>query len=202
MLDRQLRKLVDAPLDRVAGLFVRAAVPADLVTVAGFLLGVAGCFAIASRHYLLGLSLILINRVADGLDGSIARRTTPTDRGGFLDITLDMIFYSTVPLAFGFADPENWPAASVLMLSFVGTGSSFLAYAVISAKRGQVEDESRKKSFVYSVGFMEGGETLLFFALFCMLPSQFPQLAFTFAGLCAVTVLIRLVLGYREFPLR
>tara|TARA_R100001039_G_scaffold38938_2_gene42625 strand:- start:11057 stop:11308 length:252 start_codon:yes stop_codon:yes gene_type:complete len=60
---------------------------------------------------------------------------TPSDAGGFLDITLDFIFYQAVVFAFGLADPANLSWALLLMLSFVGTGISFLAFAVMAASR-------------------------------------------------------------------
>jgi hypothetical protein len=41
----------------------------------------------------------------------VARLTTPTDRGAFLDITLDFLFYASVPLAFALADPARQRAA-------------------------------------------------------------------------------------------
>ncbi len=52
-----------------------------------------------------GLFFIAASRLADGLDGELARVTAPTDRGAFLDITLDFLFYASVPLAFAWADP-------------------------------------------------------------------------------------------------
>ena len=85
---------------------------------------------------MIALLLILLNRVADGVDGAIARRLGSTDLGGYLDILCDFIFYAAVPLGFALARPENGAAAAFLIFSFVGTGSSFLAYAAIAAKRG------------------------------------------------------------------
>jgi hypothetical protein len=61
----------------------------------------------------------------------------PTDRGAFLDITLDFLFYASIPLAFALADPAaNALPAAVLLAAFIGTGSSFLAFAVLAERRG------------------------------------------------------------------
>ncbi len=91
--------------------------------------------AIALQHYVLGLALLLASRLADGLDGAVARLTQPTDRGAFLDITLDFLFYASIPLAFAIADPAaNALPAAVLLAAFIGTGSSFLAFAVLAAQ--------------------------------------------------------------------
>ncbi|MFA0698669.1 CDP-alcohol phosphatidyltransferase family protein, partial [Vibrio sp. 10N.222.49.C9] len=75
--------------------------------------------------------------ICDGLDGALARRQGITDAGGFLDISLDFLFYSMVPFAFVLANPEaNAIAGAFLIFSFIGTGSSFLAFAVMAGKRG------------------------------------------------------------------
>ena len=88
--------------------------------------------------------LIIANRVCDGLDGAVARSAGGTDLGAYLDITLDFLFYSAVPFAFAVADPANAMAAAFLIFSFVGTGSSFLAFAIIAQKRG-ISTEIREK---------------------------------------------------------
>lgn len=159
----------------------------------------AGCVAIGLEHYLVGLGCILANRLADGLDGCVARQTHSTDVGGFLDFVLDVIFYGGVPLAFAVAQSDALLPACFLLYSFLGTTGSFLSYAVISAKRGVVSDREGRKSFFYSAGLMEGSETILFFALFCLLPQRFALLAWIFGGLCWLTVLLRTVSGVFAF---
>lgn len=199
MFDRRLRRWIDPALEAIAFRLHRCGLSANTLTVGGFLAGAAACGAIATEHYAVGLALLLTNRLADGLDGSLARRTQSTDLGGFLDIVLDTIFYAAVPFAFALADGANYPAACFLIFSFVGTGGSFLAYAVISARRGVVTDVSRQKSFFYSVGLMEGGETILFFVLFCLLPGHFAMLAWIFGVLCWLTTALRIVVGCFAF---
>ncbi len=199
MLDRPVRRRIDPWLDALAARLVRWGVPASAVTVVGFVIGVAGCVAIAFGWHRTALGLILANRLADGLDGAVARRTRPTDAGGFLDIVLDTIFYSGVPFAFALADPARLLPACFLIYSFVGTGGSFLAFAVIAAKRGVVSDPERRKSFFYSIGLMEGTETIVFFILFCLLPDHFAPLAWTFGALCWATTAMRIATGLTTF---
>ena len=123
MLDRAAQALI-APLLQVgARRLVAWRVPADAVTLVGFAVGLAGAGLIAAGHPQAGLGAILASRLADGLDGAVARATQPTDRGAFLDITLDFLFYASVPLAFALVDPAaNALAAAVLLAAFVGTG--------------------------------------------------------------------------------
>ena len=130
----------------------------------------------------------------------MARQTQATDLGGFLDITLDFVFYASIPLAFAVADPaRNALAAAVLLASFVGTASSFLAFAVIAAKRGLDNLAVPDKSFYFVGGLTEGTETLAFFAACCLWPHYFAPLAYGFAALCGLTLVSRVVWGMRAF---
>ena len=147
-----------------------------------------------------GAVLILVSRLFDGLDGAVARQTTPTDRGGFLDISLDFLFYPAIPLAFAIADPgRNALAAAILLAAFVGTGTSFLAFAVIAAKRGLTSAAYPNKSFYFLGGLTEATETLAFFIAMCIWPAQFPLLAGLFAAMCAVTIATRVIWGWQAF---
>ena len=199
MLDGVARKLIDPPLNWVAKRLAAVGLGANAVTVAGFAVGVAGCVAIGFELYSLALVLIAVNRLADGLDGAIARRTGSTDLGGFLDITLDTIFYSGVPFAFAVSRPEFALPAAFLIYSFVGTGGSFLAYAVVAGKRKLKSERAGKKTFFYATGLMEGTETVAFFVLFCLFPDDFPVLAWTFGGLCWLTTVLRIAAGVSAF---
>lgn len=199
MLDRPVRKLIDPSLDALGGRIAALGVSANACTVAGFALGMLGCIAIGLQQYGIGLALIIANRLADGLDGSIARRSRSTDVGGFLDFVLDVLFYGGVPVAFAVAQPADLLPACILIYSFMGTTGSFLAFAVIAAKRGVTSDHDGRKSFFYSVGLMEGTETVVFFILFCLFPQWFGMLAWIFAGLCWITVALRIVSGISAF---
>ncbi|MBX3607730.1 MAG: CDP-alcohol phosphatidyltransferase family protein [Piscinibacter sp.] len=201
MLDRYAIRLLRPALDAAAGGLQRLGVHADAVTWAGFAIGLGGAAAIALQRPRLGLVLLLASRLCDGLDGALARRTRPTDRGAFLDITLDFLFYASVPLAFALADPPaNALAAAVLLAAFIGTGSTFLAYAALAAQRGQRSVAYPDKGLYYLGGLTEAGETLACFAAMCWWPQHFAPIALGFAALCALTVVTRLAAGWRGLP--
>ena len=154
--------------------------------------------AIALGAPLAGLALLLASRLCDGLDGALARLTQATDRGAFLDITLDFIFYASIPLAFAIADPaSNALAAAVLLAAFIGTGSSFLAFASLASVRGLKSLAHANQGLYYLGGLTEATETLLCFALMCVWPPWFAPIAYGFAVLCAVTIATRLVVAWR-----
>ena len=200
MLDSFAQRLIEPVLSRVARRLVALKVTANQLTLAGFAIGLLAAALIAQSAYGAGLVLLLLSRLCDGLDGAVARQTKPTDRGGFLDITLDFIFYAAVVLAFALADPAaNALAAAALLVGFMGTGSSFLAFAVVAAKRQMSKPMSIGKSFYFLGGLTEGTETLGFFVAMCLWPAQFALLAWVFAGLCAVTTAARVVSVCKAF---
>lgn len=200
MLDRALQSAIKPLLTRAARHLVAAGIGADAITVTGFVIGMAAAVSIAFQGYLLGLGLLLASRLMDGLDGAVARATKPTDRGGFLDITLDFLFYAAIPLAFAIANPaHNALPAAVLLAAFIGTGSSFLAFAVIAEKHQVPSTAFPDKSFYFLGGLTEATETLIAFAAMCLWPQWFPQIAYGFAVLCAITVAMRIGWGWRRF---
>ena len=196
MFDIWLRHQIDPALDRVAAGFAKRGFSANQITCAGAVVGVTAAVSIAHGQWLAALALVVANRVLDGLDGAIARHTKPTAWGGYLDSLADHVFYVAVPLGFAWAAPDNvWPAL-LLVSSFTLTAVSLLALAAILAGRDMGHAQ---KSFTYTTGFMEGGETIAAFILMCLFPSQFPLLATVFATLCLLTVGQRLWLARRLF---
>lgn len=200
MIDAALRRLVDPALDAAGGFLSRRGVSANAATLAGFAVGLMALPALALQAYGAALACILLNRLGDGLDGAIARRRGATDFGGYLDIVLDFIFYAAVAFGFALADPAtNALAACFLIFSFMGTGSSFLAYAVMAAKRGRASTARGPKSLYYLGGLTEGAETIALFVAICLWPGWFPQLALLFGALCWITTVTRILAARRDF---
>lgn len=198
MLDRRLLDFTQKPINRAAQQLLRLGLRADHVTWLGFMLGLCAVPLIIMQHPLWAMAFILFNRIFDGLDGAMARQSQPTDRGAFLDITLDFLFYSAIPLAFALANSsENALAAAVLIYSFIGTGCSFLAFAILAAKRGLSSTAYPRKGFYYLGGFTEATETIFVFCLMCLLPNLFTTLAYSFTLLCAITTVTRIFAAYQ-----
>ena len=200
MLDKAIQQALKPLMTRAARGLVRLGVGADAISLAGFAVGMGAATAIALQHDWVGLALLLISRLMDGLDGAVARATQPTDRGGFLDITLDFLFYASIPLAFAIAEPaQNALPAAVLLAAFIGTGSSFLAFAAVAEKRKLQSLAFPDKSFYFLGGLTEATETILAFTAMCLWPQWFPYIAYGFAVLCGVTIAMRIVWGWQRF---
>ena len=200
MLDTVTRPLINRPLNSAGRMLARRGVTANTVTIAGLLIGLLAAVAIATHYFVAAFALIIANRIADGVDGAVARAGTPTDRGGYLDIVVDYVFYGSVPLAFAIADPaQNALPAAALLAGFCLTCASFLTFATIAAKRGLETEAHGRKSFFYSTGLVEGTETIAFFLLMTAWPAWFPILAWIFAALCVLTAIQRSALAMKLF---
>lgn len=199
MFDARLRPLIDPPLNRAGRVLAGAGISANMLTFAGLALGLGGAAAIALGEVGVGLALIIANRLFDGLDGAVARVAGPTALGGYFDIVADFAFYVCVPLGFGVMAAANTLPALVLVASFVLTGVSFLAFAVIAAQRGEETQAHGKKSFFYSTGIAEGGETIAVFIAMCLFPAWFGVIAYGYAALCVLTVFQRSALAVAQF---
>lgn len=199
MLDKAVQQALRPLMTRAARGLVRLGVDADAISFTGFAIGMAAAVAIAFQQYLPGLALLLLSRLMDGLDGAVARATQPTDRGGFLDITLDFLFYAAIPLAFALADPaSNALPAAVLLAAFIGTGSSFLAFAAVAEKRHLHSVAFPDKSFYFLGGLTEATETLIAFVAMCLWPQWFAPIAYGFAAMCGVTIALRIGWGWQR----
>jgi phosphatidylglycerophosphate synthase len=201
MFDGALRTAINPVIDQLALRLVKAGATANGTTLTGFALALLAFAAIAIGWLWLGLGLILLSRLCDGLDGAIAKQTRASDFGGYLDIVLDFAFYGLIPLAFAILDPAaNAIAAGVLLLSFYVNGASFLAYAIIAEKRKLTTNSRGKKSFFFTTGLAEAGETLAVFAAFCLVPNWFATIAYIFAAICFGTAFARILQAKTAFP--
>ncbi|WP_025898078.1 CDP-alcohol phosphatidyltransferase family protein [Sneathiella glossodoripedis] len=199
MFDAVLRHIVDPPLNKMGSLVAKTGVSANMVTVVGFVIGMLAIPFIAAEYYAAALILILLNRLFDGLDGAVARQSLLSDFGGYLDIICDFIFYSGIVFAFALARPENAVVAAFLIFSFMGTAATFLAYAIMAEKYQITTDIRGIKSLYYLGGLAEGGETILAFVLFCLLPDYFVEIAIVFGLMCWITTATRIYAAYVTF---
>lgn len=199
MLDGWGRRKLDPLLNRIAAGVARGGIGADAVTLAGCGIGLAAAALVAVGWFGTAFVLIVLSRLADGVDGAVARINGPTDLGGFLDIVLDFVFYGAVPLGFVLFDPvANGVAGAVLLFAFYVNGASFLTFAVMAEKRRLVSTARGSKSLFFTTGIAEAGETLAVFLLACLFPEWFPVLAYAFASITLYTALSRIVLAGRE----
>lgn len=200
MLDGVMRKLIDPPLNTLGQSLAKRGVTANAMTALGLALGVVSAVLVAFHLFWLALLVLLLSRIADGLDGAVARASQKTDFGGFFDITADFLFYGAIPLGFVIADPAaNGVAGAFLLASFYFNGATFLGYSVLAERKGLETTSRGAKTLYFTGGILEGTETIVFFALLCLLPFWFAPLAFIFGALCYLTAASRMLLAWQVF---
>jgi phosphatidylglycerophosphate synthase len=198
MLDAKITPLIKPLLKPLVFWLNKKAITPNQITVFGFVIGIGAIPFIIFQWWGVALACIVANRICDGIDGELARyQQSSSSAGGFLDICLDFLFYAAIPMAFGLSDPFQWGVpALVLIFTFVGTGSSFLAFAIAAEKYNIDRPQFSNKSFYYMQGLTEGTETILVLIAFCLWPSYFAPLAYFFAAACAITVATRIFFGF------
>lgn len=193
MLDARARQIIDPPLNAIGQALAKSGISANGMTLIGMVLGLISAVMIANGQTFAALLPLLASRIADGLDGAIARATQKSDFGGYLDIACDFLFYGAVPVGFVILNPDaNAVAGAVLLLSFYFNAASFLGFAILAEKHGMETAAQGSKSLYYSNGLLEGTETIVFFVLLCLIPWAFAPLAWVFAILCFATATLRI----------
>jgi len=198
MFDRQIQKFTQKPLKYIAKLFLKFISP-NQMTFIGFSFGVLMCLFIIIDQYLFATIFLFLNRLSDGLDGTMARLQTPTPLGGYLDIVLDFLIYGGFVLSFGITEQNNTLLSMVLLFCYIGTGGTFLAKAaILPSLTNQNLNEEIPKSFHYAVGLIEGTETIVFMVLCLLFPNLFIYFSFIFIILCLITIVFRIIVCYKE----
>lgn len=200
MFDARLRRVLDAPLARAAAAVDRPGVSPDRLTVAGLVLGLGSAGTAAAGWWAASVVLWLVSRLADGLDGPLARRRRvrgdgDAGAGGFLDITADFTVYGATVVGVGVGSGAPlWPFLLVLLAYYVN-GTAFLAFSSIAERSGRTLDDGRSLSFLG--GLAEGAETIAVHTLWLVLPFWAPQIAAAWAGVVALSAAQRIGAGYR-----
>lgn len=204
MFDRQIQYLLQKPLIFFGKYLIKYFSP-NQVTFFSFFVGVIMCISIFFEFYYMALFFLIINRVGDGLDGAMARLTSPTPLGGYLDIVLDFLIYSGFLLAFGLNNPNNLISALMLMFCYIGTGTTYLANSVLSNSHASVIDklnpkkENINKNIKYVFGLVEATETIIFMILCLLAPNLFNFISIIFIILCLCTFISRIYVSYKTF---
>jgi len=202
VFDPILRATKDRLLEPVARRLPGA--PPMAVTLVGLCFGVAAAVAGWQGNLWVGFALWGSNRVADGLDGTVARvHGKSTDLGGYIDLVADFVVYAAIPVGIALrpgADPELVGAALLLLAVFYVNAASWMVPAAILEKRRQgVAQREEPTSVVIPEGIVSGAETVVFYSLFFILPDHQLFLFRLMAFLTLLTVLQRLAWALRTF---
>ena len=174
MFDIQLRSLKDGIFDPCCRHIPPSISPLH-ITAAAFIAGLAACY-LASQHSISSsLSLWLLNRALDCLDGALARhRKSASDLGGFLDLLGDFIVYSLIPVSLAISYPQAWDAVAVLEASFHVNNFVLFYVAAIAEKQAAAKGEKSKEltSVMLRPALVEGMESGLLFTAMLAFPAH------------------------------
>ena len=199
MFDHLLRGLKDRLLMPLAMLF-RGVAP-NVLTLTAFVFGITAAIAAWQGVWLAGLLLWALNRITDGLDGTVARvAERQTDFGGYLDILLDFIVYAAIPVAFAIQSADRnvlvWTA--VLEATFFVNACSWMYLSAVLEKRASGARATGELTTVtMPPALVAGFETVVFFALFFLFPAHLVTLFGTMSVLVGINVIQRLVWAHK-----
>jgi len=196
MFDNTLRPLKDRLISPLADAVGRRLAP-DTVSLLAFAAGLACAAALGLGLSWLALTLWLLNRLLDGLDGLVARRSgRSSDAGGYLDIMLDFIVYAALPLAMAWAEPAlAYPAALLLGVFYINSASWMYLSALLEKRGAGAVAKGEATSVSMPRGLVEGSETIVFYTVLIVAPSWRLVLMLLFAFLTLAGALIRFVQG-------
>ncbi|WP_286166874.1 CDP-alcohol phosphatidyltransferase family protein [Arthrobacter sp. AQ5-05] len=177
----------------------------DRLTALNLILGLASAGLAAAQWWFPALAAWLLCRLADGLDGPLARlrrrRSGQEDpgQGGFWDISADFVVYGATVVGVGIgataAFGAPWLPFVLVLFAYYVNGAVFLAFSSIAEKTGRQIDDGRSLSFLG--GLAEGAETVVVHSLWLIFPEFAWVIAAVWALLVGVSAAHRILAGYR-----
>lgn len=197
MFDELARRRFAAMAGPVARTLATRGVTPNQVTAVGLLLALAAAAAIADGHGWAGLGLWLASRVADGLDGVLARVVTAgSPLGGYLDITADMLAYSAMVLGFAWAHPGHGLLWAAVLAGYVLAITTTLSLAAAAEKASRTVSDT-DRSLQFTRGLAEAGETTIVYVLWILFPAHLAWTGWAWVALLAATAAQRTALAAR-----
>lgn len=174
----------------------RAGITANQVTVVAAVLGVTAAALVAVQLTWFGIALWLVSRLLDGYDGMLARLESSSSLyGGYLDITLDMLAYTAMAIAFAIAMPADVLLWMLVLLGYVLAITTTLALSSLVEKADRQLGGDRSLQFTRALA--EGGETTIVYVVIALAPSVSRYALVVWIALLAITVVQRTALARR-----
>lgn len=190
MIDEPFRQWMARRWSAPAGLLHRAGITANQISVAAAVLGLAAAVLVAVQLPWAGVALWLVSRVLDGYDGMVARLSgTSTLFGGYLDITLDMLAYSGMAIAFAIAMPADVVLWMLVLLGYVMAITTTLALSSLAEKADRQLGGNRSIQFTRALA--EGGETTAVYVVIALVPSVSRYTLLVWIALLAISAVQR-----------
>lgn len=177
-------------IDMMASGLVKIGVSANEVTLSAFIVGLWVFLMLPYQHYVAALILILVNRLLAVLDNSVAKKTSESSFGYYLETVLDTIFYAGVFFCFSLGQPEYMAMSDFVLFSFAASQVSRITLRLLLEKEKPAERLPRGARLG---GMMSESEVLVTVLLICLFPHSYIIIGFVFSALCWVTALGHMV---------
>jgi phosphatidylglycerophosphate synthase len=167
------------------------------VTWFGLIAALLAAVLVGTGRPLAGLAVWIVSRIADGFDGLVAResgRTTPF--GAYLDITFDMAGYVAMLIGFSVLHPAFASAWLAIACAYCLAITTTLALSHGATLLGRTITPTNR-TFQFTAGLAEAGETSVMYALWVLFPQWLPWLAWIWVAVVIVTVVQRTRLAGR-----
>jgi len=115
----------------------------------------------------IALVLWFLNRA---LDGPIARQRGASELGGMLDFVADFVVYSGFVLAVVIAHSHARLACVALLAAYFLNNVALLSFSSVIERLGL--ELGNERSLRLTTGIAEGAETIVVYALFCLIPES------------------------------
>ncbi|MEO8682404.1 MAG: CDP-alcohol phosphatidyltransferase family protein [Vicinamibacterales bacterium] len=196
MFDEYVRTHVEPLLSPIARGLGRLGLTPTAITVGTFAIAAGGAAAIAGGYPSAGLALWLVSRVGDGLDGILARASNRvTAFGGYLDISLDMTAYSAMVVAFATLYPEPRLVWLGILTGYVLSITTTLALAAAADRAGRTISATNR-TFQFTRGLAEGGETTLVYVAWVVFPAAVEPVAWAWCAVLFAAAIQRSMLAW------
>ena len=197
MFDETVRTHLEPLLSPIARGLGRIGLTPTTVTVGTFVIAGVAAGAIAGGYPAVGLAIWLVSRVGDGLDGVLAWASNRvTAFGGYLDITLDMAAYSAMVVAFATLHREPRLAWLGILTGYVLSITTTLALAAAADRAGRTVSATNR-TYQFTRGLAEGGETTLVYVAWIVFPSFVEPVAWAWCAILFAAVIQRSILAWR-----
>jgi phosphatidylglycerophosphate synthase len=197
MFDEHFRARFQPIIRPLVPALARRQITPNHITVAAFLVGIAAAMLVACGRTYVGLAIWLCSRIGDGLDGTLARETNQsTAFGGYLDITLDMAAYAAMGVAFAALYPAFTAQWALVLAGYVVVITTTLA---LSDAAGRINREvsATDRTFRFTPGFAEAGETNTMYILWVLFPAHIGMLLWIWIAVLIATAIQRTRLAWR-----
>ncbi len=173
----------------------------NMMTLLSLILGFVSVFFILKQQFLIASVFWILNRIFDGLDGTIARVTNrQTDLGGYFDILADFLLYALIPVCFVYSRGliRSEVISLMIMLSiFYLNAASWMYLSSIIEKRN---NNTHKKLTTVNMpaGLIEGFETIIVYTVFYILPDQILLLFLIMSFLTSIGIMQRIIWAIKK----